>query len=411
MVFENIKQNLDKVTKFYRLDNKEKELLLKYKAIHRAELVVGNKTYKAWRVQHNDALGPTKGGIRFHPNVSEDEVKALAFWMSLKTSLVGLPYGGAKGGVKVNPKELDDTQLEELSRSYVRAFHKVLGQDKDIPAPDVYTNQRIMAWMLDEYEKIKSRHEPGMITGKPIELGGCTLRSDATSRGGKIILDSFLEQVKKENPKLEKDKIRIVIQGFGNAGMNIAKMLYDDAYKIIAVSDSKGGVIDERGLDVEKLINIKHKTGSVINYKDAKIITNKELLELETDFLILAALENQITKQNADNVKASYILELANGPVTSEADDILSEKGIIVIPDILANSGGVIVSYCEWLQNRTGQAFEVEYLNNILKNKITEAFKKVYSLYKSEPTMNMRISAYIIAIKRILTAEKYRGNI
>ena len=405
-IFDNIKRNLEKVSDYLSLTNAEKELLLSHKRITKATLNINGKVYEAWRIIHNDALGPAKGGIRFHPNVCEDEVKSLSFWMSLKTSLAGLPYGGAKGGVKINPKELSEEDLEKVSRAYIRAFHEFIGEDKDIPAPDVYTNPKIMGWMLDEFEKIKGRHEPGMITGKPLELGGCVLRGDATSKGGKIILDLFLEEEGKSP-----EKTNVVIQGFGNAGMNIAKMLHDAGYNVIAVSDSKGGIIDKTGLDIEKVIKTKKETGSVTQYPKAEKISNKELLELETDVLILAALENQITRENAENVKAEVILELANGPVTSEADDILHERGIVVIPDILANAGGVIVSYCEWCQNKTGHIFSKDYMEKILEEKLTQAFRKTYDLYKEQKRFSMRNAAYAIAIRRILDAEKARGNL
>ena len=267
-----------------------------------------------------------------------------------------------------------------------------------------------MGWMLDEYEKIKDKHEPGVITGKPIELGGCVIRGDATSKGGKIVLNSFLKKINKKP-----EDTNVVVQGFGNAGMNIARMLSDDGYHVIAVSDSKGGIINKNGLDIKKVIQIKKEKGSVKDYQDAKQISNKELLELETDVLVLAALENQITEKNADNIKAKYILELANGPITAEADDILNKKGIVIIPDILANSGGVIVSYCEWVQNKTGHIFSVDYMENVLKEKITNSFNKTYNLYIKEKENNkefsMRNAAYIIAIKRILNAERSRGNI
>ena len=405
-IFDNIKRNLEKVSDYLSLTNAEKELLLSHKRITKATLNINGKVYEAWRIIHNDALGPAKGGIRFHPNVCEDEVKSLSFWMSLKTSLAGLPYGGAKGGVKINPKELSEEELEKVSRAYIRAFHEFIGEDKDIPAPDVYTNPKIMGWMLDEFEKIKGRHEPGMITGKPLELGGCVLRGDATSKGGKIILDLFLEEEGKSP-----EKTNVVIQGFGNAGMNIAKMLHDAGYNVIAVSDSKGGIVDKTGLDIEKVIKTKKETGSVTQYPKAEKISNKELLELETDVLILAALENQITKENAENVKAEVILELANGPVTSEADDILHERGIVVIPDILANAGGVIVSYCEWCQNKTGHIFSKDYMEKILEEKLTQAFRKTYDLYKEQKRFSMRNAAYAIAIRKILDAEKARGNL
>ena len=404
-VFENIQKNIEKISNNLNLSKKDKEILLKHKAVHRAKLTVGGKEYTAFRIIHNDALGPSKGGIRFHPKVSEDEVKSLSFWMSLKTSLAGLPYGGAKGGVIVNPKELTQEEIEELSREYIRAFYKYLGQEKDIPAPDVYTNSQIMAWMLDEFEKINKRHEPAMITGKPLEVGGCSIRKDATAKGGKIILDLLM---KKEERKPE--ETTVVIQGFGNAGMNIAKMLYDEGYKVIAVSDSKGGILSNNGLNIEEVIKTKKDKGNV-NYYDAKNISNKELLELKTDVLILAALENQITEENANNVKAKYILELANGPITFEADEILYKKKTIVVPDILANSGGVIASYTEWAQNISGMIFSKEYMENTLKEKITSVFNKTYELYKENDSFNMRNAAYIIALKRILNAERARGRL
>ena len=404
--FDSIKNNLEKVSTYINLTDSEKKLLLNHKKINKTNLDVDGKEYEALRIIHNDALGPGKGGIRFHPDVSEDEVKSLSFWMSLKTSLAGLPYGGAKGGIKINPKELSEQELEKVSRAYIQAFHEYIGEDVDVPAPDVYTNPKIMGWMLDEYEKIKGKHEPGVITGKPIELGGCVIRGDATSKGGKIILDLFLKKMNKD-PK----ETSVVIQGFGNAGMNIAKMLHEDGYNIIAISDSKGAIFSKEGINIEKAIEIKKEKSSVINYEEAQQISNKELLEIETDVLILAALENQITSENAADIKAKYILELANGPVTSEADDILHEKGIAVIPDILANAGGVIVSYCEWVQNKTGHIFSRDYMENILKEKITQAFNKTYELYEKEEKFTMRNAAYIIAIKRILNAEKARGNL
>ena len=262
-----------------------------------------------------------------------------------------------------------------------------------------------MAWMLDEYEKIKGRHEPGMITGKPVELGGCEIRGYATSKGGKIILNLFLDKINEK-----REGTRVVIQGFGNAGMNIAKMLFEDGYKIIAVSDSKGGIMNLDGLDIKEVIKIKEEKKSVTQYSKGKRVTNKELLELDTDVLVLAALENQITKENADNIKAKNILELANGPITYEADEILNNKNIKVIPDILANSGGVIVSYCEWVQNRTGQIFSKEYMENILKEKLERSFNKTYNLYK-ERNVSLRMAAYMIAMERILKAEKSRGNL
>lgn len=403
-VFENAIKNIDKIANEINLSDKDKTLLLSHKRIKHEVLQVDGKDYPAWRILHNEALGPGKGGIRFHPNVNEDEVKSLSFWMSLKNSLVGLPYGGAKGGVVVNPKELDNKTIEKISREYIKAFHEYLGQDKDIPAPDVYTNSQIMSWMLDEFEKIKGHHEPGMITGKPIELGGCVLRSDATAEGGRIIIHELLNKINKKPQDL-----RVAIQGFGNAGMLITQKLYDDKFKIISVSDSKGAITNENGLNITELINHKKETKSVINFKDSKTITNKELLEKNVDLLVLAALENQITKENANEIKAKYIVELANGPISSDADDVLFEKDIIVIPDILANAGGVFVSYLEWTQNKNGHIMDVDYLKNVFENRMKESFNKVFNQSR-EKSISNRSSAYIIAVQRIMAAEKLRGN-
>lgn len=404
-IFDNIQKNVERVSKYIGLEDEEKQLLLKHKQINHAKIKVNGKEYDAWRIIHNDSRGPGKGGIRFHPNVSEDEVKALSFWMSLKNSLLDLPYGGAKGGVKINPKELSKKEIEAVSREYIRAFYKYLGSGKDIPAPDVYTNPEIMGWMLDEFEKLTRRHDPAMITGKPIELGGCELRKDSTSKGGVIILENFL---KNKNKSLK--GADIAIQGFGNAGSNIAKMLYKRGSKVIAASDSKGGVYNNTGLNIEKLIEYKKENKKVIGFDGSKTITNKELLELDVDVLILAALENQLTNENANNIKAKYILELANGPTTPEADEILKQKNIVMIPDILANAGGVVVSYCEWCQNKSGNIFSKEYMRKVFEEKMVEAFQNVYNLHKKD-NIDMRSAAYSIAIRRILEAERARGNI
>jgi len=393
------KSMIEKISKIMDLDKKEKEILSKYFKIQKANLKIKKHSYKAFRIIHNNSLGPGKGGIRYHPNVSEDEVKSLSFWMSLKNSLAGLPFGGAKGGIIVDPKKLSQDELQELSRKYVRAFHKHMGQDKDVPAPDVYTNPQIMSWMLDEFEKINDKKEPGFITGKPVELGGIRLRNDSTSKGGFII---FNELAKKENIK----NSRIAIQGFGNAGYFMAKHL---SKNIVAVSDSSGGIYDPKGLNIDKAKNIKDEKGSVQNYS-AKKISNKELLELDIDILVLAALENQITKENASRIKAGYIIELANGPISNDADGILFKKKITVIPDILANSGGVVGSYFEWLQNKTGTGFEDSYIERMFDQKMKETFNKVYNEYKNSKH-DMRTAAYVIAIRRILDAERLRGRI
>ncbi|NQU77613.1 Glu/Leu/Phe/Val dehydrogenase [Candidatus Falkowbacteria bacterium] len=391
--------------KTLNLTDQEVELLSTHKRISHAELDINDEKYPAWRILHNDALGPGKGGIRYHPDVSEDEVKCLSFWMSLKNSLVGLPYGGAKGGIKFNPKDKSEAELEQISRAYIKEFHNVLGENKDVPAPDVYTNAGIMGWMLDEFEKQKGYHEPAMITGKPIELGGLLLRAEATARGGFIIAEEVIK-----SHDLNKDNLTIAIHGFGNAGQNIAKILYESGYKVVAASDSKGAIQDRNGLNISQVIKVKEEQGSVINFESAENITNEQLLELNADLLVLAALENTITKDNVDNVKAKFILELANGPITPEADIILKEKGTEVIPDILANAGGVIVSFFEWTQNRTGGICPEAHLKELLAQKLKNAWDKVHNLSHSKDT-DLRQAAWIVAIERILKAEKWRGNI
>lgn len=403
--FENITKNLEKVKENLNLDEIEREILLNFKKINKDKIELNDNEYETFRIIHNNSLGPGKGGIRFHEEVSEDEVRALSFWMSLKTSLFELPFGGAKGGIKINPKNLTEKELEEISRKYIKKFYRDLGERKDVPAPDVYTNSKIMGIMLDEYEKLTNKKEPGMITGKPIVLGGCELRETSTSKGGLIVFEEFIKKLDKKP-----EETNIVIQGFGNVGMNIAKMLYDKGYNIIALSDSKTGIYSEKGLDVKEIIKHKKQNKTLENFNEAKKITNKEILELKTDFLILAALENQITKENAENIKADYIFELANGPVTSNADEILIKKNIEVIPDILANAGGVVVSYCEWTKNKSGEILTREQLKEILNNKMKNTFHKVYEFYKESNLRNLRSSAYIISIKRILEAEKARGN-
>lgn len=402
MVFENISKTLNRVSDIMDMSPLERKVILDFRSIRKEILEVEGKRYEAFRIIHNDSLGPGKGGIRYHPDVSEDEVKSLAFWMSIKNSLAGLPYGGAKGGVRINPKTMTEGDLEKVSRAFIRKFHDAIGVDRDIPAPDVYTNAQIMGWMLDEYEKIEGRKEPGMITGKPLALGGLAFREVSTSKGGFIM---FREMVSKQKKK----KATVAVQGFGNAGYNFAHMAHQEGFRVVAVSDSKGGVYNAKGLDINKVREAKEDLGSVTGCK-AKKITNQQLLEMEVDFLVLAAMENQVTKENADRVKASCILELANGPVTSEAGEILRRKKVTVVPDILANAGGVIGSYFEWVQNKTGGIFEENYLEQRLEKIMKENFHRVYELHK-EKKVDMRTAAYMLAIRRILEAEKARGNL
>lgn len=400
-MFDDVLKNIEKIKLVMNLNEKEVEILKTPRRVHKAEIEAGGKKYPAYRVQYNDARGPTKGGIRFHPEVDEDEVKALAFWMSLKCAVVGIPYGGGKGGVTVNPKELSSEEMEELSRNFVKAFADHLGPWKDIPAPDVYTNAQVMAWMLDEFEKIKGEHAPAMITGKPLELGGSLVRDIATAQGGAFVLKELIS-------RLGLHDVKVVIQGFGNAGMNMARILNDYGYKIIAASDSKGGVVDEQGLDIQGLIRQKNEKGTVVGF--AKEISNEELLSLECDILVPAALGSVITAENADKVKAKVILELANGPVTPEADEILFKKNIAVVPDILANAGGVTVSYFEWVQNINGFHWKEEKIMKKLRELMVKSFDELYMKCK-DLACDMRTAAYVLAIERILKAERLRGNL
>lgn len=367
------------------------------------------KIFTGFRVQYNDARGPGKGGIRYHPNENLDTVKALAAWMTWKTSLANIPYGGAKGGVVCDSKAMNDAELENLSRGYMRSLNRFIGPQIDIPAPDVYTTPQIMAWMMDEYSKIIGHDEFGVITGKPIDIWGSEGRFDSTAMGGMYVLR---EAAKLKNIDLKKAKI--AIQGFGNAGhfaFDLAKRLFGS--KIVAISDSEGGIYSEDGLDYKKLIEAKNKTGSVQNYEKAEKLTNEGLLELDVDILIPAAIENQITKENADKIKAKMVLELANGPVTPDADEILFQKGILDMPDFLVNSGGVIVSYFEWVQNINSFYWKAEDVYKRLDEIITKSFNDVIAMQKSYESKGKKIStrmaAYIVAVDRVARAMKARG--
>lgn len=400
--------NLARINELSELDGLSKEdiaFLGRASQIKYAELEVRGNKYPAWRIVYSRDLGPGKGGIRFHPNVNEDEVKSLAFWMTLKNALADIPYGGAKGGIKVDPKNISTEELQELSRAYVRAFYDYLGQDKDIPAPDVYTNSQIMAWMLDEFEKIKGQHEPGMITGKPIELGGIKLRSDATAQGAYFITKVMIEEFLKNKNRQD---ITVAIQGFGNAGLFMSEKMYGDSYKIVAVSDSKGAIYKEDGLDIPALIKFKNQGNKVIDFAGVEVISNEQLLELDVDILALAALENQITTLNATKIKAPYIVELANGPIDLAGDRILKEAGKLIVPDILANSGGVIVSYFEWAQNRTGNILDEDYLRKLLNKKMFDNWQRLLLVYKEKQNISLRQAAYIIAVRRVLAAKRWR---
>ena len=403
MNFTTITNFIDKIGKIANLSEKELKILKTARREHTAELKVNENKYLAYRVQFNDARGPTKGGIRYHPEVDLDEVKALAFWMSLKTAVADVPYGGAKGGITVNPKELTIQELEELSRKWIRAFHEHIGPTKDIPAPDVYTTPQIMAWMMDEYEKIKGEKSPGVIPGKPLELGGSLVRDIATALGGVYVL-------KEAVAKLGLTEKTVAIQGFGNAGMNAAKILSEEGYKIVAVSDSKGAIYNYEGLNLNEVIKVKQETKSVVNYSNAEKISNGDLLKLNVCVLVPSALANAITVENANDIKAKIILELANGPTTPEADEILHKNKVLVLPDILANSGGVTVSYFEWVQNNYGYYWDAQTVKDRLKEKLVKAFNSIWEKYSSN-NYDFRINTYLLAIDRILKAEKLRGNL
>ena len=358
--------------------------------------------FQGYRAQHNDAPGPTKGGIRFHPDVTPEEVKALAGWMSLKCGITGLPYGGAKGGIVCDPRHMSSDELERLSRGYVRAVSQLVGPTKDIPAPDMYTNSQIMAWMLDEYDHIREFDSPGFITGKPIALGGSIGRETATSKGVLYTLQMVCEL-----KKLQLKNTRVIIQGFGNVGSYLAKYLYDLGAKVIGISDVLGGVYDENGLDIPYLLESRDSFGIVSNRFNSPI-TNQELLEKECDILIPAAISGVINKNNASHIKCEIIIEAANGPTTKEALKILDQREILVVPDILANSGGVIVSYFEWCQNNQGYYWTDETVDLRLKEKITASFLNVYNTSKSY-SVNMKIAAYIEGIQRLAEASRLRG--
>lgn len=360
------------------------------------------KIFTGYRAQHNDAVGPTKGGVRYHPNVSETEVKALSIWMSLKAGIVDLPYGGGKGGIICDPREMSFSELEKLSRGYVRAISQIVGPTKDIPAPDVFTNSQIMAWMLDEYSRIREFDSPGFITGKPVVLGGSHGRESATAKGVTICIR---EAAKKRG--IEMNGARVIVQGFGNAGSFLAKFMHDAGAKVVGISDAYGALYDPEGLDVDYLLDRRDSFGTVTKlFKNT--ISNKELLELDCDILVPAAIENQITQENANNVKASIVVEAANGPTTLEATKILTKRGILLVPDVLASAGGVTVSYFEWVQNNQGYYWTEEEVEERLEKVIVNAFNNVYKTSENRK-VNMRLAAYMVGVRKMAEASRFRG--
>lgn len=360
--------------------------------------------FKGYRVQYNDSRGPTKGGLRFHPDETVDTVRALAAWMTWKCAVVDIPLGGGKGGVTCNPKALSPYELERLSRGYIRAVYKILGEKTDVPAPDVYTNPQIMAWMMDEYATIAGHNVPGMITGKPLPLGGSQGRGDATARGG-----IFCVREAGEVLGLNLNGATVAIQGYGNAGQFAHQLAVELlGMKIVAVSDSKGGVYNPNGLDYEAVTKYKTQTGSVTGFPETTPISNEDLLEMEVDVLFPSALENVITETNAGNIKAKVVAELANGPTTPEADEILHANGVYVIPDFLCNAGGVTVSYFEQVQNAYNFYWQLDTVYARLDHKMTAAFHSVHEMALKKNVHN-RMAAYLVAIDRVAEAVRLRG--
>lgn len=417
-IFASALNRLDEAFAHADLDDEALERLKHPKAILEVSIPVrmddgSLRVFTGYRVRHDDTRGPTKGGIRYHPSVDIGEVKALAFWMTCKCAVVGIPYGGAKGGIIVNPKELSRLELERLSRGFIEQIADFIGPETDIPAPDVYTNSMIMGWMMDEYSNIQRKHCPAVITGKPVPLGGSLGREDATGRGAYYCIK---ELEKRKNWKPE--EIRVAIQGFGNAGQHVARLLHTDGYRIVAVSDSKGGIFKEEGFDIPSLIYTKNQSrelksvycnGSVCEAIESEKISNDELLELDVDILIPAAMENQITQANASNIRARVIVEVANGPISPAADKILEPNPVLIIPDILANAGGVTVSYFEWVQNRIGEYWEEDEIHTRLRKIMVKAFHNTYDLMLNKG-VSMRTAAYINALNRLNEAIRALGT-
>jgi glutamate dehydrogenase (NADP+) len=364
------------------------------------------KSFLAWRCRYDDTRGPTKGGIRFHPDASADEVEMLAFWMTFKCAVMNLPYGGGKGAVQVDPRKLSKAELERLSRSYMQAFSRIIGPERDIPAPDVYTNAMIMGWMADEYSQIVGHASPAVITGKPLALGGSVGRGDATARGGYYLVRHLFAELGL------KGKLRIAIQGFGNAGQHIASLFAADGHSIVAVSDSGGAVQASGGLSLAALLAAKQENNSVIHTigKDGhEALSADQLVGVECDVLVPAALENMIRIDNAETIKARVVLELANGPVTHDADEILAKRNVVVLPDILANAGGVTVSYFEWVQNKQGYYWELPEIHEKLRVIMEREGRAIWELASSRD-VTVRTAAYVHALSRLAEAIEAHGT-
>lgn len=361
------------------------------------------KVFTGFRIQHNDTRGPAKGGIRYHPSVTLDETRALAALMTLKTAVVNIPYGGAKGAVVCDPKLMSQGELERLTRRYASEISVLIGPERDIPAPDIGTNPQVMAWIMDTYSMLKGYSVLGVVTGKPIGVGGSKGRFEATGRGCTVSAKLAAAHL-----GISLNRATVVVQGFGNVARSAAKLLAADGCRIIAISDSKGGIYNPKGLDLESLLNYKKQTGSVVGFADSESVTNTELLALPCDILVPAAIEDQIVKANAPDVKARIIVEGANAPTTPEANEILNDKGVFVVPDILANAGGVVVSYFEWVQGVQAFFWSEDEVNHQLQRVMDSAFGEVLEMSQREK-VDMRDAAYMLAIKRIADAMEARG--
>lgn len=367
------------------------------------------KTFIGYRSQHNNVLGPYKGGIRFHPDVYFEEVKALSVWMTMKCAVVGSPFGGGKGGITVDPRKMSQRELEKLARGYVRAVANNIGSEKDIPAPDVYTNAQVMAWMADEYSKVKGYNDLGVVTGKPLNMGGSVGRNEATASGVMITIREAAEAI-----GLKLSEAKVAVQGYGNAGSILATLIDGHGSSIVAVSDSSGAAYNPLGMDPKELLQHKKETGSVINFPGSQTLSTDEFFAVDCDILVPAALENQINEERAATIKAKIVAEAANGPTTPDADEVLTEKGILLIPDILCNAGGVTVSYFEWVQNNYNYYWTAEEVAERLENTMVCSFKEVYNLYtdqckcQTEP-VSMRDGAYMLAVTRLADAMRVRG--
>ncbi len=414
--FKEAQQQLDEAAEIMNLDREAHALLKEPRRTIMTNIPVKmrdghTQVFQGFRVQYNDARGPAKGGIRFHPKETLDTVKALAAWMTWKCSLANIPFGGGKGGVICYTKKMNETELESLSRAYIRSIAQFIGSEKDVPAPDVYTNPQIMAWMLDEYATIKGHNEFAMITGKPVDLWGSEGRVDSTALGGMFVMREAAKRM-----KINLKRATIAVQGFGNAGKyayELSKELFGS--NVVAISDSQGGVYDPEGLDLDKLEKAKKATGSVDSYegKNSRKVSNDELLKLDVDILIPAAIENQVRGDNADKIEAKLLLELANGPVTPDATRILFERGVVDLPDFLVNSGGVIGSYFEWQQNVSGYYWDTERFHSELDRFITKSFRDTMDMQKDYASKGKKIpermAAYVIAVDRVARAMKARG--